>query len=171
RCRECSCGRPPGLCIAHPAFQWEKCSSVVSPNYLNERSFAATHGHRRSRRDDVGLDRRGRVSLSPGCHLGRERPGLELRSVFQARAEHYPAALCGSGPCHSRFYLPPRLPPEQVRKYLALPARTGRRPRRALLCLLGSRSRPPGPLRVALLRPGQDPPGSVREVGLLPPDL
>ena len=111
----------------------------------------------------------GRVSCSPGCHLGRKRPGVELRPVFQARGERYPAALCGSGPGQSRLHLPLRLPPQQVRQDLALPARAGRPPRRSLLRLLGGRPRAAGRLRVALLRPGQGPARSLREVGLLPP--
>ncbi len=58
---------------------------------------------------------------------------MELRPVFQARGKRYPAALRGSRSRHSRSYvLSLDLPPEQVRKDLALPGRPGRPPRRSL---------------------------------------
>ena len=57
------------------------------------------------------------------------------------RGERYAAALRGSRPGESRFHLPLRLPPQQVRKDLALPGPPGPPPRRALLRLLGGRPR------------------------------
>ena len=69
----------------------------------------------------------------------------------EGRGERYAAALRGSGPGQSRFHVPLRLPPQQVRKDLALPGTRGPPPRRSLLRLFRGRPRATRRMCLALL--------------------